>query len=814
MVIDDTAVRDLGLGLKHELTATELRLPTRMGCANAGGLGFIALTILVLWAGAVGMTLGGPERSIGLAILSSLIAVVLLFSLHRVTRWLRYGAIVRITPDHLMVKKHWSSGEPAIKLHLHQVRLEERRGKILVTDGWRRIEVGSGLDPEARRSVAEFLTGVIAGYRGPPDQPTGDVAGEDHASTPSTPPTEVGTTTVTAPAGEPMDSGATDLILLALSRRLGQVDVGQVHLSPEIPPAVLLTALRTYLDLRDDEVLLGIVGVGKEGLPGLGCALTTRRIYWPGKAVRSLEGRPPRCRSLDYSSLPETIGPAGLGGSAIDLGQGRRIGTVRSRPIREALIAFLGAARSLARGGAPAPGIPDAAAGPRRVLAGFLGDGAPGPEVREAELAAARWAWPQVVATGDAARSLRGEIRTFESRSHAASRARVTPALVVACIAVFAAMVARGTSPLEPDNRVMLEWGANFGPSVVFDHQPWRLFASMFLHFGLIHLLFNMYCLATAGPTVERFFGHVGFAGLYVISGLAGSIASLFVHPTVISAGASGAIFGVFGGLLGFLALRHREVPAALLKPMRSGALAFVGYNTLFSLGVPGIDMAAHLGGLVGGFLYGLLWTAATSARSPEAGVLVPVLKRSAVLVVASALLAGLGRKATDVAHGVILADPRMGQAITSQRDAIEAWNAFNAEAMPVLQEFDRIGRSIDELTTALHEGGLSDAEANQMIARLKDDCRRLEARIPKLPARSGEIQQIRQHLITAQSIQLRMLTSLEQFLATGDEAAHIEGPRGFTASADAYLKEFQTIGSIRDAYFKAHTIERVKKAP
>src|SRR6185312_4683389 len=165
---------------------------------------------------------------------------------------------------------------------------------------------------------------------------------------------QISTTSTAASTDEPMDSETIDLLLLALSRRLGRADVGQVHLSPEIPPPVLLTALRTYLDLRKDEVLLGIVGVPRQGPAGLGCALTTRRIYWPGKAARSPQGRPPRCRSVDYASLPETIGPGGLGGSAIDLGQGGRIGTVGSRPLREALIAFLAAARSLARGGAPA----------------------------------------------------------------------------------------------------------------------------------------------------------------------------------------------------------------------------------------------------------------------------------------------------------------------------------------------------------------------------------------------------------------------------------------------------------------------------
>ena len=92
-----------------------------------------------------------------------MIAIALLFLLHRLKRLLRYGADVRITPDHLMVKKHWSSGEELLKLQLDQVRLVEGRGEILVAGGRRKTRIGSGLNPEARHSIVEFLTGVIAG---------------------------------------------------------------------------------------------------------------------------------------------------------------------------------------------------------------------------------------------------------------------------------------------------------------------------------------------------------------------------------------------------------------------------------------------------------------------------------------------------------------------------------------------------------------------------------------------------------------------------------------------------------------------------
>jgi rhomboid protease GluP len=108
---------------------------------------------------------------------------------------------------------------------------------------------------------------------------------------------------------------------------------------------------------------------------------------------------------------------------------------------------------------------------------------------------------------------------------------------------------------------------------------------------------------------MERVLGTAGFVVLYLLSGLLGSVTSVAWNPFVVSAGASGAIFGVYGGLLGFL-VRHRDTTSqAFLAALRTNTLAFLGYNLLFGLIQEGIDMAAHLGGLVGGFLCGLVLT-------------------------------------------------------------------------------------------------------------------------------------------------------------------------------------------------------------
>ena len=184
------------------------------------------------------------------------------------------------------------------------------------------------------------------------------------------------------------------------------------------------------------------------------------------------------------------------------------------------------------------------------------------------------------------------------------SGAAATLTLIAINALVFLVMVTRGVSFLSPTAASVLAWGADYGPYTL-GGQWWRMFASMFLHFGIIHLFFNMAVLANIGMFMESLSGRVSYLILYIVAGLGGDAASLVWHPTTVSAGASGAIFGLYGGLLGFL-VRHRNVIAPeALKSLRKGALTFVGYNVIFGL-APGIDMAAHLGGLVTGFFLGL----------------------------------------------------------------------------------------------------------------------------------------------------------------------------------------------------------------
>lgn len=173
-------------------------------------------------------------------------------------------------------------------------------------------------------------------------------------------------------------------------------------------------------------------------------------------------------------------------------------------------------------------------------------------------------------------------------------------------ILIFIAMTASGINVLLPDSNALLQWGGNF-PPLTTHGQWWRLVTSMFLHAGILHIGFNMYILWLSGQRMERILGHASFVITYLLSGLLGSVASTFFHPANVAVGASGAIFGVYGALLGFLVRDRDSIPKAVFTGMGKSTLIFLAYNILFALRVNNIDLSAHFGGLMGGFICGLI---------------------------------------------------------------------------------------------------------------------------------------------------------------------------------------------------------------
>lgn len=186
-------------------------------------------------------------------------------------------------------------------------------------------------------------------------------------------------------------------------------------------------------------------------------------------------------------------------------------------------------------------------------------------------------------------------------------RVFVTHILVAINVVLFLLMViGEPKAFLSPTIPTLLNWGASFGP-LTLNGQPWRIFTCMFVHIGILHLALNMWALWVSGPLLERLVGNVGFLVLYVVAGLCGSLASVAWNSDIVSGGASGAIFGLFGALLGFLVLGRGSMPAEVVTTFRNNALMLIGINLLLGFQIQGIDNAGHLGGVIGGCLCGVL---------------------------------------------------------------------------------------------------------------------------------------------------------------------------------------------------------------
>lgn len=177
----------------------------------------------------------------------------------------------------------------------------------------------------------------------------------------------------------------------------------------------------------------------------------------------------------------------------------------------------------------------------------------------------------------------------------------VTPIILYLNSAVFLLMVAGGLGFVSFDAEDLLRWGGNFRPFTL-SGDWWRLLTSMFLHGGVLHLAMNMVGLLFVSVFLEPLLGRGRYAMAYLLTGLVGSAASVWWHPAVVSVGASGAIFGLYGTFLALLLTR--VFPPEMNKSFLLSTSLFVGYNLLMGL-TGGIDNAAHIGGLLSGLLVG-----------------------------------------------------------------------------------------------------------------------------------------------------------------------------------------------------------------
>lgn len=197
-------------------------------------------------------------------------------------------------------------------------------------------------------------------------------------------------------------------------------------------------------------------------------------------------------------------------------------------------------------------------------------------------------------------------IEAFRSLIDRTPNTPVTYGLIAINVIMFVLLSIAAGTVMAPSNEAVVNYGGDWGPLTLTD-QPWRIVTAMFVHIGLIHVGCNMYALYMVGPFAEKMFGNLGMLVVYFAAGVVGGVASLWFNPLVPSAGASGAIFGMFGAIFGLLIVGRKSLPSDLSRKMLPQMGWILAINLFLGFTVPNIDNAAHIGGLLFGIVAGAI---------------------------------------------------------------------------------------------------------------------------------------------------------------------------------------------------------------
>lgn len=256
---------------------------------------------------------------------------------------------------------------------------------------------------------------------------------------------------------------------------------------------------------------------------------------------------------------------------------------------------------------------------------------------------------------------------------------------------------------------VALKWGANFAAYTLND-EPWRLVTCMFLHFGWIHLIANMYSLYVLGTVLERRLGTGLFIGIYLLCGILGSIFSIYWNLFIMSAGASGAIFGLYGFDFILLLVINKKEP----RLIRNIVINFIVYVAIIGLLGPKFhfDNAAHLGGLICGVfiaaLYSFLKLEKVYLHVSLVGILV-------LLIVAFSLLPQYQKQYFNTYQYFIKADDNFNQAMLAEND-----NELIESFEKIRPQWDTLAQKLDSLNTDLPDELASDKNTLVLYSRYK----------------------------------------------------------------------------------------------
>ncbi|MCR5414711.1 MAG: rhomboid family intramembrane serine protease [Kiritimatiellae bacterium] len=188
---------------------------------------------------------------------------------------------------------------------------------------------------------------------------------------------------------------------------------------------------------------------------------------------------------------------------------------------------------------------------------------------------------------------------------HIARRIPFATIAIILINVVVAIDVLCETGTLNPSASRFIAFGANYAPKT-YHGESWRNFTSMFLHAGVEHLACNMLCLWSFGAILERLMGSVRMTAVYLLAGLFASHVSMSFHETDVCLGASGAVFGLFGAAVTYIAIMAPKLGLNMksVGGYMANGLCFAGINFIYSL-MPGVDMSAHVGGFCAGIALG-----------------------------------------------------------------------------------------------------------------------------------------------------------------------------------------------------------------
>lgn len=204
-------------------------------------------------------------------------------------------------------------------------------------------------------------------------------------------------------------------------------------------------------------------------------------------------------------------------------------------------------------------------------------------------------------------------------------RYKITYILIILNVVVYVYTSFLSLNPMDMNLEVLVDMGALYGPYVLEQGQWWRLLSAMFLHAGATHLFMNMFSLYLVGRGAEIYFDGKAYISIYILAGFIGAFSSLYMHPQSVGVGASGAIFGAFGALAGFF-VAHREGMASHSKAFMKDFAIIIGINLVIGFSIPSVDVSAHFGGLMAGFIGGFILAKNPKSLSLYIGLMLAVM--------------------------------------------------------------------------------------------------------------------------------------------------------------------------------------------